>query len=77
MFMPSSLTVARGATVTVKNAEASNIPHTWTADSGQADSWDVSVAKSGDSGSHTFNTAGKFTYHCNIHNFMMGSVTVT
>jgi plastocyanin len=61
--------------VSVTNSD--NAHHTWTADSGQPDSWDVDLPGSGTGGSHTFNASGTFKYHCNIHATMVGSVSVS
>lgn len=70
-FNPASITVTRGLTVTWTNADS--VTHTVTADNG---SFDKGFVVPGMSVSMTFSTAGVFNYHCNIHPFMMGSVTV-
>ena len=71
MFSPNPLRVAVGTTVTATNDEATAIPHTWTSDTG---AWDSKQLEPGQSYSHTFTTAGTYSYHCNIHSFMTGQV---
>jgi len=71
-FNSASLTVAVGDTVTWTNT--GKTAHTSTADNG---AWDSGTLQPGASFSHTFTTAGTFSYHCNIHPFMMAMITVT
>ena len=70
-FQPPALHVAVGATVTVKNTDG--VTHTWTDDSGGFDSGNLNQNQTF---SHTYSAAGTFTYHCNIHRSMTGTVTV-
>jgi plastocyanin len=70
-FSPASVTVAVGDTVTWHNSGKE--PHTATADDG---SFDTGTINSGGSGSHTFNSAGTFSYICTIHPNMKGTVRV-
>jgi plastocyanin len=70
-FQPPALHVAVGATVTVKNTDGAT--HTWTDDSGGFDSGNLNQNQTF---SHTYSAAGTFTYHCNIHRSMTGTVTV-
>jgi plastocyanin len=70
-FSPASVTVATGDTVTWHNSGKE--PHTATADDG---SFDTGTINSGGSGSHTFNSAGTFSYICTIHPNMKGTVRV-
>src|SRR5688572_12928765 len=72
-FAPSAVTVTQGSTVTWTNNDA-GIPHTVTADGGAFDSGNMTT---GQTFSQTFNTAGTFAYHCNVHPQMTGTVTVT
>ena len=67
----SPITVETGATVTVTNNDGAD--HTWTADDGAFDS---GVLAPGDSFGFTFDEAGEFSYHCEIHPSMTSSVTV-
>ncbi len=71
-FRPAALTVGIGDTVTWFN-QGPTI-HTATSDQGV---WDTGVLSRGQSGSFTFRSAGTFPYHCTIHPFMRGTVTVT
>jgi plastocyanin len=70
-FRPGAITVHVGDTVTWSNHDAPT--HTATADDG---SFDTGKLPSGRSGSHTFTSAGTFSYHCSIHPSMHGTVTV-
>jgi plastocyanin len=70
-FQPGSLEVAAGTTVTWTNAGAA--PHTVTSDSGAFDSGQLAP---GASFSQTFDTPGTYTYHCEIHPNMTGTIVV-
>ncbi len=73
-FNPAALTIPRGTIVTWTNQDA--IPHTSTCDTSV---WDSNII-SGNGGtfSFTFDVApGAYAYHCSIHTFMHGSITVT
>lgn len=74
-FTPSSLTINVGDTVTWKNAETLTT-HTVTSDTGSAISFDQMLAP-GDTFSFHFTQAGTIHYHCNIHPFMHGTITVS
>jgi plastocyanin len=74
-FSPTPLTVPAGATVTVTNSGAT--AHTWSSDPGAAKQWSSGNIAPGASFSVTFSQAGTFTYHCNIHPFMTGTIVVT
>jgi plastocyanin len=75
-FSPSSVTVKVGDTVEWINN--STVAHTSTSDSGSAVSWDSSAIQSGGGTfSFTFTKAGTFTYHCNFHPSMHGTIVVT
>ena len=71
-FQPASLSVTAGSTVTWTNSGAA--PHTVTSDSGAFNS---GTLQPGASFSHTFTTAGTFSYFCEIHPNMTGTITVT
>ena len=71
-FTPPVLDVAAGTVVTATNRDGA--PHTWTADDG---SWSSGELQTDAAASHTFDRAGTFDYHCEIHPSMRGSVTVT
>ena len=71
-FNPSSLNVTTGTTVTWTNNDS--VTHTVTSDTNAFTSGDLSP---GQTYSYTFNQAGTFAYHCGIHTYMHGTVTVT
>jgi len=71
-YQPGSVTVTAGDSVTWTH-QGSN-PHTVTADDG---SFDSGAMASGDSFGHTFQSAGTYSYFCEVHGqSMSGSVTV-
>ena len=72
MFNPPTLMVKTGSTVTVKNTD--DTAHTVTALDG---SFDTKPIQPGKSATFTVAKAGTFKYHCNIHNYMMGTIQVT
>ena len=67
----SPKTVPVGTTITVMNNDSA--PHTMTADDGSFDTGDIPI---GGSAEITFDEAGTFPFHCNIHSSMTGSITV-
>jgi plastocyanin len=71
-FNPATLTVPTGSKVTWTNNDTT--AHTVTFDDGSADSGNLAVGSTFD---HTFAAAGTFAYHCTIHSFMKGTVTVS
>jgi plastocyanin len=71
-FSPAALTVTAGTTVTWTNNQG--VTHTVTADDG---SWDSGDLATGETFTHTFDTAGTFAYHCAIHPTMKASVVVS
>jgi len=71
-FNPSSLNVSTGTTVTWTNNDS--VTHTVTSDTNAFSSGDLNP---GQTYSYTFNQAGTFAYHCSIHTYMHGTVTVT
>jgi LPXTG-motif cell wall-anchored protein len=70
-FAPKGITVNVGDTVTWSNAGPTQ--HTATANDG---SFDTGLLADGESGSHTFDQAGTFSYFCQPHPFMKGTITV-
>ena len=70
-FGPAAITVNAGDTVTWSNQGPT--PHSATAKDG---SFDTGILDKGASGSHTFETAGTYSYICTPHPFMTGTVTV-
>jgi plastocyanin len=71
-FSPDTLSVPAGTTVTWTNLDST--AHTVTADNGAFNSDDLPT---GQTYSFTFNTPGTYAYHCSIHPYMTGTVTVT
>lgn len=73
-FSPATLTINVGDSVTWTN-NASQTPHTATADGGSFDSGNLNP---GQSYTHTFNSAGTFAYHCQYHQSqgMVGTIVV-
>ena len=71
-FAPANLTIKTGTMVTWTNGDA--VAHTVTATDGAFGSGQLGA---GTTFSHTFASAGTFTYHCTIHSSMMATITVT
>ena len=72
MSFPGSVTVKQGSTVYWNNKDA--IAHTVTADDG---SFNSGTLAAGATFSFVVNTAGTYTYHCNFHSGMKGTLVVT
>ena len=72
-FSPAAVAVKTGASVTWTNNDGE--PHTVSFDDGQARS--PVLAAPNATFSHMFTHAGTFTYHCSIHAYMTGTVTVS
>jgi plastocyanin len=70
-FAPASLTVKAGTTITVHNADST--AHTATAGSGAFDS---GTLKPGGSARFTLKKIGTYTYICQFHAFMAGTIKV-
>lgn len=71
-FQPGRLSVKVGDTVTWTNN--TDAPHTISSDTASGP-LDGSVSQAG-TYQATFNAAGDFAYHCNIHSYMHGTVHV-
>jgi len=71
-FEPRTLRAKPGDTITVTNTD--DTAHTVTADDGAFDTGDVAGA-----GTATFTVGGpgRYRFHCDIHNYMTGTVTVS
>ncbi len=69
-FMPGNLTVNKGTKVTWKFED--NVQHNVTATDNKFKSKNIQTG----SYSYTFNTAGKYSYYCSIHQYMKGNITV-
>ena len=77
-FIPSTVTIGIGETVTWENTD--NAAHTVTSGSpadGPDGVFDSSLIMAGGASfSHTFDAAGTYPYHCMVHPWMTGSVVV-
>lgn len=71
-FSTTTLTVHVGDIVVWTNLDS--VAHTVTSDSGSE--LDSAKLSNGQTYSHTFTTAGTFTYHCSIHTMMKATVVV-
>lgn len=70
-YEPDPVVVQVGGKVIWQNEDT--VPHTATADDG---SFDTGTIEQGKLGSETFKEPGTFTYHCEIHPSMHGTVEV-
>lgn len=70
-YQPDPVVVQVGGKVIWQNEDTA--PHTATADDG---SFDTGTIEKGKLGSETFKEPGTFTYHCEIHPTMHGTVEV-
>lgn len=70
-YSPDPVRVAEGGKVIWLNGDT--VPHTATADDG---SFDTGTIDEGKLKSETFKEAGTFTYHCEIHPQMHGTIEV-
>ena len=76
-FIPSSVTIDMGGTVTWENNDTA--AHTATGGSateGPSGVFDSSLIMAGSSFSHTFDAVGTFDYFCMVHPWMVGTVIV-
>jgi plastocyanin len=73
-FHPAKLVVAPGTQVTFANHDQT--AHTATATGSDASGFDSGTIKPGASATVTFRKAGTYTYICQFHAFMHGTVVV-
>ena len=71
-FNPKELDVEAGEEVTVTNDDGTE--HTFTLDDGSFDSGHIGAGKSI---THAFDTAGSYSFHCEIHPSMKGTIKVS
>jgi plastocyanin len=69
-FRPASISIERGTIV--KWVNRGDNTHTTT-----SDSWNSGNLSPGESFKKKFRRRGTFSYHCNIHPSMLGTITVT
>ncbi|MDQ6697993.1 MAG: cupredoxin family copper-binding protein [Actinomycetota bacterium] len=74
-FSPKALKVSVGTQVTWTNDDSAD--HTTTSDKGAPASWDSGHLAKGKKFSYTFAKKGTYSYHCDIHNSMTGTVDVS
>ena len=72
-FEPATITIPKGAQVVWTNA--SDAPHTVSSDINAFGT--TSNLTQNQTFMMTFNTAGTYMYHCNIHPYMKGTIIVT
>jgi plastocyanin len=72
-FEPATITIPKGAQVVWTNA--SDAPHTVTSDTSAFGT--TSNLSTNQTFMQVFNTAGTYAYHCTIHPYMKGTITVT
>ncbi|HET9039142.1 MAG TPA: cupredoxin family copper-binding protein [Gemmatimonadales bacterium] len=72
-YVPPTLSVASGTTVTWTNGD--DVQHTVTADDGH--SFESGLLGKGRAFQVTAPAPGTYTYHCALHPFMKGTLTVT
>lgn len=70
-YAPNPVTIAAGGSVTWTNSDTTT--HTATSDSGAFSSGNIAP---GATYTYTFPSRGTFTYHCTLHQGMVGSVIV-
>lgn len=74
---PDTVTVTAGTTVRWINRD--QIEHTVTGGTPEARvaGWDIVLKEANAMGSRTFSRAGTYTYFCDRHRFMKGTIVVT
>ena len=70
-FGTNPLTISAGTTISWVNSD--NVAHTSTSDGNQ---WSSGNIAPGGRFNFTFASAGRFTYHCQIHPNMIGTIVV-
>lgn len=74
-YSPAAIKVKVGTKVTWTNQDS--VSHTITADEPSSDAPDSQLLSKGESYSFTFNKAGTYNYHCQLHPYMKATVVVT
>jgi len=76
-FIPNTVTIGVGETVTWENTDtAAHTATSGNASDGPGAIWDSSLMMAGGSWSFTFDTAGTYPYFCMVHPWMEGTVIV-
>lgn len=74
-FSPATITIKAGSTVVWTNNTAA--PHTVTSDANAPAAFNSGMlSANGGTFKFTFTKPGTYTYHCSIHPYMMGTITV-
>jgi plastocyanin len=73
-YNPEPFTIAPGTIVVWTNR--GHVAHTVTSDDPTAEAFDSNTMVPGKTFSHVFNHAGVFTYHCSLHDNMLGTIIV-
>ncbi len=73
-FIPQNISIQANTTVTWINNDT--VAHTVTGDANAPAAFGSGVVNPGGSYSHTFTAQGVYPYHCSIHPFMKGNVSV-
>jgi len=71
-YEPADVTVTAGTEVTWTNEDSA--PHTATSD--ESGGYDTDTLKQDQDGSVTLDDPGTFSYHCEFHAFMKGTIKV-
>jgi len=71
LFEPPNVSIPAGTEVTWVNHDAA--PHDATHDDRD---WEIDRLNRNDNDTLTFDTSGTYTYHCSIHPYMKGTITV-
>ena len=74
-FGPATVSVKFGTAVVWTNQD--DTQHTATSDPGAPTSFDTGNISHGNTAVFTFQTPGSYPYHCSIHTYMKGTITVT
>ena len=77
-YSPDTITVVMGVNNTVTWTNDDTVPHTVTADNETAGApvFNSGNLASGADFTYTFTTSGTYSYHCNYHSWMTGTVIV-
>lgn len=73
-FTPGTVRVRTGTTVTWTNTDAT--VHTTTSDKVGAETWNSGSLSQNKSYAIIFTTPGTYSFHCAIHDYMTGTITV-
>ncbi|MFN3654864.1 MAG: plastocyanin/azurin family copper-binding protein [Candidatus Nitrosotenuis sp.] len=76
-FIPSTVTIGIGGTVTWSNDDtAAHTVTSGSAETGPDGTFDSSILMAGKTFAHTFDEAGDYDYFCIVHPWMTGKVIV-